>query len=158
MSEKKEFMDNLSEKYPNINVTEIVKILEKKLSEIHVNPLNPNQNLTLPLGCEMNKGIIVSVIDEYLNGRKIEEEKIKNEILSNSDIRDVWEEATELMRTGKYTELRRFIKSYDNDTEDVGEMRMVLIATKSMRNSDEIKDFRDNLRETLERRIGHKIH
>ena len=157
MSEKKEFLDHLRENHPGIDASKIIEILERKLSTIQVGPLDPNQDLRLPLGCDINKGIIVSVIDEYINGPIEKEKMVFSERREDSELKDIWDIATELMRSGKYAELRKLIKSYDNDTETAGDMKMVLVATKSMKDAPEIKDAREELKETLERKIGHKL-
>lgn len=149
MENREELIAHFNKKYPKLDSGKILSIIDKNLTKMEVGVLESNQTLTLPLSCDLNKDLIISVVDELLNGAK-EEKTIE-------PLTDVWSIATSMMRSGKFIDLREFIKSYTTEEADLGQMKMVLVATKSMKTSPEISDDRLALLHLLEKRLGHKL-
>ena len=154
---KNEHIEHLNKKHPGVDVEKLFGIFEKQLEKVQVGAFETNHTLTFPLGCDLNKTILTCIIDEYINGPKPEEVKVEKERTSTSGRKDVFEEATKLMRLADFDGLRKMIVSYTNEEADLGEMRMLLVPLKSLKGSPEVGKERQALLELLEKRIGHKL-
>ena len=57
------FNDMLKNKYTNVDVDKVISIFDEKYNSIKGDQLDL-QNL--PMSCDLNKSLIISVLDEYL--------------------------------------------------------------------------------------------
>lgn len=60
---KESFLKHVKGKNPNIDIDKLFDIFESKLKEIQIIPGN---DLVLPIGCDLNKALVASVISEYI--------------------------------------------------------------------------------------------
>lgn len=58
------FNKMLKEKNPEVNIDKMLDIFNEKIAEVQVS--QGLDEIRLPLGCDLNKAIIASVINEYL--------------------------------------------------------------------------------------------
>ena len=58
------FKKMLKEKNPEVNIDKMLLIFDEKIKEVQVS--QGLEEIRLPLGCDLNKAIIASVISEYL--------------------------------------------------------------------------------------------
>lgn len=159
MANKPEHIEHLNKKHPGIDSGKLLDIFEKHLLSVELGMFESNQTLTMPLGCDLNKTLLVAVLDEYLNGKVLPEKPKK--VINNPEtepLKDIYKKVEKFMRLCEFNSLREFIVSYTTEEADLGEMRTVLVATKSMVGSHPIGVARQNLLELLEKRIGHEIY
>lgn len=159
MANKPEHIEHLNKKHPGIDSGKLLDIFEKHLLSIELGMFESNHTLTMPLSCDLNKTVLVAVLDEYLNGKVLPEKPKK--AINNPDTerhKDIYEKTEKFMRLCEFNSLREFIVSYTTEEADLGEMRTLLVATKSLAGSHPIGAARQDLLELLEKRIGHKIY
>lgn len=64
------FVGKIKEKYPELDVDRLFSIFEEQLNEVRKgvpeNAPDPQKELRLPLGCDMNKAILAKTVSEYL--------------------------------------------------------------------------------------------
>ena len=65
MSEQ--FKEHIQGKYPHLDTDRILSLIDRNVAEIKPNPLNPDKGCVVPIGCELNKNLIVKIISEYLD-------------------------------------------------------------------------------------------
>ena len=58
------FKKMLKEKNPEVNIDKMLLIFDEKIKEVQVS--QGLEEIRLPLGCDLNKAIIASIISEYL--------------------------------------------------------------------------------------------
>lgn len=69
MTNKEHFKEYYKDKFPELDTDRIISIFENKLSSIEIK--SNNEELRLPLSCDLNKAMILSVINEYINPTKL---------------------------------------------------------------------------------------
>ena len=58
------FKKMLKEKNPEVNIDKMFEIFDVKIKEVQAS--HGLEEIRLPLGCDLNKAIIASIISEYL--------------------------------------------------------------------------------------------
>jgi hypothetical protein len=61
-----EFINHMKGKYPELDIDTIVKLVNQNVNSIQTHTKNPNKQISVPLGCDMNKNLIIKTISEYL--------------------------------------------------------------------------------------------
>ena len=65
------FKDYIKEKYPDLDTDRILSLIDQNVAEIKPNPANPEKGCVVPIGCDLNKSLIVKILSEYLNPKPI---------------------------------------------------------------------------------------
>lgn len=60
------FITHIQNKFPELDVKTIVEIVDRNVAEIKPNPANPDQEIKIFPGSDLNKNLIIKVISEYL--------------------------------------------------------------------------------------------
>jgi len=61
-----EFIKAMNPKFPELDVERIIAIFEDNISQVKIGMFVDNPDLRLPLGCDLNKNIVLDIISRYL--------------------------------------------------------------------------------------------
>jgi len=61
-----EFINHMKGKYPELDIEIIVGLVDQNVNSIQPHTNNENKEISVPLGCDMNKNLIIKIISEYL--------------------------------------------------------------------------------------------
>ncbi len=59
-----EFIKNLKSKNPDVNIEKFLQIFEQKMKEVQAS--QGLEEIRVPLGCDLNKAVVASIISDYL--------------------------------------------------------------------------------------------
>jgi hypothetical protein len=62
-----QFKDYIKGKYPNLDTDRILSLIDQNVKQIQPNLNNPTRGCVVPIGCDLNKNLIIKIISEYLN-------------------------------------------------------------------------------------------
>ncbi len=62
-----QFKDHIKGKFPHLDTDRILSLIDQNVAEIQPNPLNTSKECVVPIGCDLNKNLIVKIISEYLS-------------------------------------------------------------------------------------------
>ena len=62
-----QFKEHIKGKYPHLDTDRILSLIDQNVAEIQPNPLNTSKECVVPIGCDLNKNLIVKIISEYIS-------------------------------------------------------------------------------------------
>lgn len=65
------FKEYIKGKYPNLDTDRILSIIDKNVKEVKPNSENHDGIVRVPIGCDLNKNLIIQIISEYLSPEQI---------------------------------------------------------------------------------------
>jgi hypothetical protein len=65
------FKEHMKGKYPDLDTDRILSLIDQNVAEIQPNPANPTKECVVPIGCDLNKNLIIKIISDYLNPKPI---------------------------------------------------------------------------------------
>ena len=86
------FYKHMSGKYPHIDMKKAFEVFDSQISEVQLAPNEENTDLRLPLGCDLNRNIVIKCIsdynaDRYSLGDRVTTEYYQNEVFEVVGIR-----------------------------------------------------------------------
>ena len=62
-----QFKEHIKGKYPHLDTDRILSLIDQNVAEIQPNLSNISGECVVPIGCDLNKNLIVKIISEYMN-------------------------------------------------------------------------------------------